>query len=55
MHQYACQRCQNLSEEKTKRENMVLHDMKNSQKMKKKGYLSIEKDITKCKKNINLL
>ena len=36
--------------EKIKIENVVLNDTKISQKLKSKGYLSIEKDIMKCKK-----
>ena len=35
---------------KTKTENMVVNDINISQKMKNKTYLSIEKDIMKCKK-----
>ena len=39
-----------LKMEKIKIENVVLNDIRISQKLKSKGYLSIEKDIMKCKK-----
>ena len=38
-----------LLKKKTKSENMVMNDIKISQKLKNKGQLSIEKDIMKCK------
>ena len=39
-----------LKTEKTKNKNMVVNDIKIAQKMTNKSYLSIGKDITKCKK-----
>ena len=37
---------------KTKSENMVVNDIKISQKPKNKGQLKIEKDIVKCEKKL---
>ena len=45
------ERYQNLTEEvKTENENMVVNDVKISQKVKSKGYLSKENNVMKCKK-----
>ena len=39
-----------LKENTTKSNNMVANDIRISNKMANKGSISIEKDITKCKK-----
>ena len=39
-----------LKENTTKSNNMVANDIRISNKMTNKGSISIEKDITKCKK-----